>query len=109
LHDACFQKHFQVANNVKYDDKTNPSVGLEDYCLTCRVGGVDHDLYIIQFLPIYLVDTSQAWLDHTIDSWEDLKEVFTGNFQGMYVHRINPTDLMGCQQKVGETLQDYIH
>jgi hypothetical protein len=73
------------------------------------VGGVDHDLYIIQFLPIYLVDTSQAWLDHTIDSWEDLKEVFTGNFQGTYVHRINPTDLMGCQQKVGETLQDYIH
>jgi hypothetical protein len=44
------------------------------------VGGVDHDLYIIEFLPIYLVDTSQAWLDHTIDSWEDLKEVFTGNF-----------------------------
>jgi hypothetical protein len=41
-------------------------------------------LFIIQFLPIYVVDMARAWLDHlprnTIDSWEDLKEIFTGNF-----------------------------
>jgi hypothetical protein len=32
---------------------------------------------------------ARAWLDHLsrnmIDSWEDLKEIFMGNFQGMYV------------------------
>jgi hypothetical protein len=49
----------------------------------CRAGGVNGGIFIIQFLPIYLTDTARAWLDHlsrnTIDSWEDLKETFTGN------------------------------
>jgi hypothetical protein len=40
--------------------------------------------FIIQFLPIYLVNTARAWLDHlprnSIDCWEDLKEIFTSNF-----------------------------
>jgi hypothetical protein len=62
---ACFPNRFWVHNNiVKYDDKTNPSVWLEEYCLACRAGGADSDLFIIQFLPIYLADTSRAWLDH---------------------------------------------
>jgi hypothetical protein len=113
MHDTCFPKHFWVPNNtIKYDEKTNPSIWLEDYCLMCRVGGVDNDLFIIQLLPIYLADTSRAWLDHLpknlIDCWEDLKEIFTDNFQGTYVWPSNPWDLNGCQQKQGESLQDYI-
>jgi hypothetical protein len=39
-------------NIIKYADKTNPSIWLEDYCLACRVGGKDDDLFIIEFLPI---------------------------------------------------------
>jgi hypothetical protein len=63
-------------NIIKYNDKTNPSVWLEDYCLVCRAGEVNDDPFIIQFLPIYLVDSARAWLDHLprniINSWEDL-------------------------------------
>jgi hypothetical protein len=59
--DACFLKHFWAPSNIiKYDDKTNPSIWLEDYCLTCRAGGVDDDLFIIQFLPIYLANSTRA-------------------------------------------------
>jgi hypothetical protein len=48
VHDTCFPKIFWALNNVvTYDGKTNPSVWLEDYHLTCRVGGVDDDLFII--------------------------------------------------------------
>jgi hypothetical protein len=48
VHDACFPKHFWVPNNiVKYDDRTNPSIWLEDYRLACRAGGADDDLFII--------------------------------------------------------------
>jgi hypothetical protein len=55
---------FECPNSVvKYDGKTNPSVWLEDYRLMCRVGGVYDDLFIIQFLPIYLANTARAWLD----------------------------------------------
>jgi hypothetical protein len=80
-----FPKHFRTSNKIiKYDGKTNPIVWLENYHLTCRACGADDDLFIIQFLPIYLADTARAWLDHllrnTIDSWKDLKEVITGNF-----------------------------
>jgi hypothetical protein len=76
-----------VPNNIiKYEGETNPSIWLEDNRLTWRVGGADNDLLIIQFLSIYLFDTTRAWLDHLprnwIDCWEDLKEIFTGNFQG---------------------------
>jgi hypothetical protein len=46
--DTGFPKHFWVPNNIiMYDDKTNPSMWLEDYHLACRVGGVDDDLFII--------------------------------------------------------------
>jgi hypothetical protein len=59
--DVCFPKHFWTLNNiVKYDSKMNPSIWLEDYHLTCRAGGADDDLFIIQFFPIYLVDMTRA-------------------------------------------------
>jgi hypothetical protein len=95
VRDACFPKHFWAPNNiVKYDGKTNPCIWLENYRLACRADGADSDLFIIQFLPIYLADTSRAWLDHlpknSIDCWEDLKEIFTSNFQGTYVRPGNP-------------------
>jgi hypothetical protein len=76
MRDVRFPKHFQAPSNVvKYDGKTNPNVWLEDYRLTCKVGGEDDDLFIIQFLPIYLA--ARVWLDHllrnVIDGWEDLR------------------------------------
>jgi hypothetical protein len=66
----------------------------------------------IQFLPIYLIDTSGAWVDHlprnSIDCWEDLKVIFTSNFQGTYIRPGNPWDLKGHRQKQGESMWDYI-
>jgi hypothetical protein len=71
----------------------NPNVWLEDYHLTCTVGGANDD-FIIQFLPIYLDYTARAWLDdlhrNSIDCWEVLSEIFTGNFHGTYVRPGNP-------------------
>jgi hypothetical protein len=93
-HDTCFPKCFWAPNNVvKYDGKTNTNIWLEDYHLTCMAGGSDDDVFIIKFLPIYLTDTARAWPDHLsrnmIDSWEDLKDIFTVNFQGTYVGQAN--------------------
>jgi hypothetical protein len=85
VRDAWFPKHFWAPNDIiKYDGKTNSIVWLEDYHLMCQVGGVDSDMFFIQSLPIYLANTSRAWFNHlprnSIDCWEDLKEIFTGNF-----------------------------
>jgi hypothetical protein len=60
---------------------------------------VNDDLFITQFLPIYLADFAWVWLDHlpinVIDSWDDLWEIFIGNFQGTYVRLGNPWGLKG--------------
>jgi hypothetical protein len=84
VHDTRFPKYFQASSNVvKYNDKTNPSIWPKDYHIACKVGGADDDMFIIQLLPIYLANSTRAWLDHLpknmIDSWEDLKDIFTRN------------------------------
>jgi hypothetical protein len=67
-----------------YNSKTSPIVQLEDYHLTCRAEGANDDLFIIQFFPMYLVESTRAWLDHlprnAINFWEHLWEVFIANF-----------------------------
>jgi hypothetical protein len=85
VRDARFLRHFRAPGNiVMYDSKTKLSAWLEDYCLACRAAGVSNDLYIIQFLPIYLADYDRAWLDYlprnVIDSWDGHRRIFTGNF-----------------------------
>jgi hypothetical protein len=48
------------------------------------MGWVDDYIFITQFLSIYLAKTARARIDHLlrnmIDSWEDMKGIFTGNF-----------------------------
>jgi hypothetical protein len=44
---CVFSTCFWVPNNIiKYDGKTNPSIWLDDYCLTYRAGRADNDLFI---------------------------------------------------------------
>jgi hypothetical protein len=76
---------------------------LEDFCLAYQVGDVDDDLFIIQYLSLYLAESARAWLEHlptnSIHSWADLKRIFIGKFQGMYVHLGNFWDLKAYKQK----------
>jgi hypothetical protein len=47
-------------------------------------------------------------LRNIIESWDDLLEIFTGNFQGTYMCPGNLWDLKGYHQKPSEPLRDYI-
>jgi hypothetical protein len=73
---------------------------------------VDSDEFIIRNLPLYLAESARTWLEHLpsdrIKDWEDLREVFVGNFQGTYAHPRNPWDLKNCWQKADESLCEYI-
>jgi hypothetical protein len=104
---------FSVAkerHQIRWQNQSHCLAGGLPPCVQGR--RVDDDFFIIQFLPIYLADTTRAWLDHlprnSINCWEDLKEIFTSNFQGTYVQSGNPWNLKGCRQKQGESLRDYI-
>jgi hypothetical protein len=80
-------------NIVKYFGDTYPAVWLEDFRIACRAGGTDNNLFIIQYLSLYLAESARAWLEHlpanSIQSWSDFKCIFMGNFQGTYVHPEN--------------------
>ena len=66
-------------NIVKYSRDANPAVWLEDFRLAYQAGGVDDDLFIIQYLPLYLAKSARAWLEHlptnSIHSWAYLKRI----------------------------------
>jgi hypothetical protein len=44
--------------------KLTPRIWLEDYNLASMAGRANDDLFIIEFLPIYLADSTRAWMDH---------------------------------------------
>ena len=72
------------ANITRYVGETDPGLWLEDYRLACCTGGAQSDGFIIRNLPLYLADSARTWLEHLpsdrIACWEDLKEIFVGNF-----------------------------
>jgi hypothetical protein len=79
-------------------------VWLEDYRLTCHIGGATDDLFVMKNLPLYLGDSARMWLEHLlcdkIQDWTDLCQVFVGNFQGTYMRP--------GKQQPGESLHEYI-
>jgi hypothetical protein len=87
---APFPTRFRTPTTItKYSGETRPELWLADYRLACQLGGTDDDNLIIRNLPLFLSDTSRAWLEHLppgqISNWDDLVQAFTSNFQGTYV------------------------
>jgi hypothetical protein len=53
-----------ATNIVMYSEDTNAIIWLEDFRLAYRACGEDDDLFIIQYLPLYLAESARAWLEH---------------------------------------------
>ena len=82
---TSFPQRFRPSTNIaKYID-----IWLEDFWLAYRAKGVDDDLFIIQYLSIYVGEHVRVWLEFlphdSIHYWANLKRVFVRNFQGTYV------------------------
>jgi hypothetical protein len=80
-----FLTHFcALPNFIKYSRDTNLAVWLEDFCLACRASRANDDLFIIQYLSLYIEESARVWLEHlpmdNIHSWVDFKRIFVGNF-----------------------------
>jgi hypothetical protein len=110
---ASFPQRFRQPTSIdKYTGETNPRVWLNNYRLTCQLGGATTDEAIIRNLPLHLADSAWTWLEHLppsqINDWDDLVRTFVGNFQGTYVHPGNSWDLRACTQKPSESLRDFI-
>jgi hypothetical protein len=82
---ALFPTRFRTPTTIaKYSGETRPELWLVDYRLACQLGGTDDDNLIIRNLPLFLSDTTRAWLEHLppgqISNWDDLVQAFDGNF-----------------------------
>jgi hypothetical protein len=110
---ASFPQRFRQPTYIdKYMGETDPPVWLNDYRLSCQLGGATTDEVIIRNLLLHLADSARTWLKHLplsqIHNWDDLVRTFVGNFQGTYVRPGNSWDLRACTQKLGESLRDFI-
>jgi hypothetical protein len=49
------------------------------------MGGDNDEHFIIQYLPLYLTESTRTWIERLsmgcIDSWGDLRRIFISNFQ----------------------------
>jgi hypothetical protein len=90
---------------TKYNIETKLELWLADFRLACQLGGATDDRVIIQQLPLFLSDTTRAWLEdlppRQIHDWNDLVSVFEGNFKGTYMRPGNSWDLQSYKQKSG--------
>jgi hypothetical protein len=86
---------------TKYNGETKPKLWLTDIRLACQLGGTTDDRVIIRQLPLFLSDTTRAWLEdlppRQIHDWDDLVRVFEGNFKGTYMRPGNSWDLRSCK------------
>jgi hypothetical protein len=48
---------------TKYNGETKPELWFTDFRLACQLGGATDDLVIIRQLPLFLSDTTRAWLE----------------------------------------------
>jgi hypothetical protein len=67
IRNALFPVRFRQPTNItKYSRETKPKLWLDDYHLTCQLGGADDDHFIIRNLPLFLANSVRAWLEHTL-------------------------------------------
>ena len=94
-----------------YDGSTNPVEFLQIYTTTIEAAGGDEKV-MANYLPTVLKGSARTWLVNlrkgSIYSWEELCDVFQGNFQGTYKRPQKKQDLYHIAQLEKETLREYI-
>ena len=102
---------FKVLGVNTYDRKANSAQWLTLYEIVVRFVGADEDV-MVNYLPIMLNQSANNWLlslwENSIQSWDDLKKVFTDNYMAMCEQPGTKYDLEKLHQSSGESLRDFI-
>jgi hypothetical protein len=61
IRDTKFPSRFRAPTDMRMSDR---DTNHWDYWLTCHIGGVTDDLFVIKNLPLYLGDSARTWLEH---------------------------------------------
>jgi hypothetical protein len=79
---------FHAANIEKYDGEIDLKIWLA-YCqLAMKAASAPDTFFMIQYLPIYLIDSAIKWLNNlqkgTIKRWADLKKHSIITLRGLH-------------------------
>ena len=89
----------------------NPTQWLQAYATAMRVAGGDTSV-MANYLFVMLTLTAMNWLTNltpdSIESWEQLKKVFTDNYMATCTRPGTKHDLNRIYQKLSELLRSYI-
>jgi hypothetical protein len=103
---------FKPIGITKYDGKEAPQQWLRCYSTSIEVSGGSNVTKVVYF-PMALDPAPLTWFEslsnNSIDSWECLKKVFIGNFQGPITHAGTCHDLAQLKQEHNELLRSYTH
>jgi hypothetical protein len=96
--------------SLNTDGKQAPQQWLRCYSIAIEVAGGSNTTKAVCF-PMVLETASVTRLESfrkdSIDSWDDLKAVFTDNFQGAITRAGTHHDLPQCKQERNELLRSY--
>ena len=89
----------------------NPTQWLQAYATAVHAAEGDTSV-MANYLPIMLTPTAMNWLTSlaidSIESWEQLKKVFTDNYIAMCTRLGTKHDMNHIYQKLSELLYSYI-
>ena len=111
LRRVSWPQNFKPAGIEKYEGNTDPREWLAVYELAIEAAGGDTGV-MANYLPIALSPAARSWLmglpDRTIETWDDLRTQFIGNFQATYDRPGTEWDLAQVKQEKGESTRKYI-
>jgi hypothetical protein len=80
-----YPEGFKPIGITKYDGKKAPQLWLRCYSTAIEVTGSSNTTKVVYF-PMALETALLTWLESlrkdSLDSWDDLKAIFTDNFEG---------------------------
>jgi hypothetical protein len=80
-------RKFRAPNIDKYNGETDPKIWLVNYRLAMKAASAPDTFFMIQYLPIYLIDSATNWLNNlwegTVKQWADLEREFCNHFEGL--------------------------
>jgi hypothetical protein len=96
------------ANNIdRYDGSSNPDEFIQVYQMLIEAAGGD-DRVNANFLPSVLSGSARSWpinlLEGSISSWDQMCDLFIGNFQRTYERPSTAETLKTIKQKHDESL-----
>ena len=96
---------------AKYNDNANPETWLLDYVSTVNLSDGKANC-VVRFLTPMLDGTARMCIESlpekTVNSWEDMKQVFIQHFQGTYKRPKSITNLQQCVQGNNESSREFV-